>query len=1020
MRHFKKYILIAFLFLSSILTTQAQKVKNISGKVLDNNGRPLSEVTISGDEGSVRSVSENDGSFKISVKESQLLIFELDNFQSKTINVNDIIANPAIVLEKIEFLSGQSNKITIPFGKIEKRRIVGDVTSIDVKGGLSYDSRQNITSALYGKVPGLMNNWDVLGLGNATIVVDGIPRTNTNFDLSEVAEITVLKDALSRMMYGSAADKGVILVTTKRGQALKKDMHVFGEYGVSVPKATPNYLGSAAYMKVYNQALINDGKTPKYSQDAIDATASGVDPIRYPDEDYYSSRYVKDITSFYNFNAEASGGNTNAQYYVNIGWKHNEGWMNIGQEKTDLLNVRGNVDYQIHENLKMSIDAVARFDLYKAPNVVDVNQYGYITANFWNKLTTSLPNSFPVLIPANLVNDETVLNSANLIDDQYLLGGNTIYQSSLYGDMTLRGDREEQNRTLQFNTALDWDLNFITQGLKAKGYLTFDFFNRFVSTQNQGYAVYNPIYDDAGNMTIEKIGKDSPTNIVNVSADEGYFERNMGAYLTVDYDRVFGDHAISATALGYRQQLTIPYDESSTTHKTYSQDFKNLHFGWRANYMYKEKYLAEFGGTIAGTQKLAKEDQYAFAPSLGLGWIMSKEDFLSNNKIINYLKVRASYGILKNDNWENYFLYQTAFEQGNWYNYSNTSGNSAVRNKEMNYTTVANNISWQTRREFNIGFESMLLDKHLWVEGAYFNSASIDNVTEMNNLYPDIIGSVSRYANYNSYNDQGIELGLNYSAKIHDLKVTVGSNLVYSKPKITKMDEPFYAADAQYRYKVDKVSDGIWGYEADRLYSESDFNVDGTLNTVLPTPTFGSVQAGDIKYKDLNGDNAIDEDDQTLIGNNSARLQYSLNLRLEYKNFDLFVLGVGQNGQEKLRNNSYYWTYGELKYGENALEAYGPDNKDINALMPRLSSTKNNNNYRNSTYWMYKNNWFTLPTMQLTYHFNTRPTSVLKNWSAYIRASDLISIDSNKKYNDLNIGSAPQTRSFAFGIVASF
>lgn len=1020
MKYFKRYILITFLFLGCVFTTQAQKIKNLSGKVLDSAGNPLSGVVVSGDEGSVRSFSEEDGTFNITVKKSQFVVFELDSYQPKTLNVNDVIAQPAIVLDPVVFLAGQSNKITIPFGKIEKRRIVGDVTSIDVEDGLTYDSRQSVGSALYGKVPGLMNNFDVLGLGNATIVVDGIPRTNTDFNLSEVAEITVLKDALSRMMYGSAADKGVILITTKRGQALKKDMRVFGEYGISVPKATPDYLGSADYMKVYNQALINDGKAPKYSQDVIDATIAGTDPVRYPDEDYYSNRYVKDYVSYSNFYAEASGGNTNAQYYVNVGWKHNEGWMNKGTEKTDVLNVRGNVDYQIRDNLKMSIDAVAVFDLYEAPNVVNVNDHGYITADFWDRLSTSLPNSFPVLIPQDGVANVEVLDAARFVDGNYLLGGNSVYQRSLYGDMALRGNREQQNRTLQFNTALDWDLSSVTQGLKARGYLTFDFYNRFITVQNQEYAVYNPVYDEAGNMTVEVIGKDTPSSKVNVSEDEAYFQRRIGAYLTLDYDRVFGDHAISATALGYRQQLTIPYDESNSNHNVYQQDFKNLHFGLRANYMYKEKYLAEFGGTLLGTQKLDKGDRYAFAPSLGLGWIMSQEDFLSDSENIDYLKVRASYGILKNDNWDNYFLYQTAFNKGGWFNYANTAGNKGIRNQELNYTTVINDISWQTRREFNIGFESLLFDKHLWAEASYFNSASVDNVTEMKNLYPDIIGAVSRYANFNSYNDQGFELGLKYTGNVDDLKLTVGSNMVYSKPKITKMDEPFYAEDAQYRYKEGTVTDGMWGWQADGLYAESDFDLNGNLVTGLPTPTFGSVQAGDIKYKDLNGDTVIDEDDQTLIGNNSARFQYSLNLRLEYKNFDLYVLGVGQTGQERLRNNSYYWTYGEMKYGANALEAYGPDNKDVNALMPRLSSTKNNNNYRNSTYWKYKSSWFTLPTVQLTYHFKTKPTSALKGWSTYLRASDLVRIDSNKEYNELNVKAAPQTRSFAVGVVASF
>lgn len=1021
MKHFEKYILIALLFLGTVLAAQSQNVKKLSGKVLDSDGKPLAGVMVMGDEGSVRTITNSDGAFEFSVKKSQLLIFEMEGYQDKIVNVNDVLVTPEVRLDLVVLMAGTENTVNIPFGKMEKRRIVGAVTSLNVEKEMEFDARQSITSSLYGKVPGLMNNWDVYGLGDATVVVDGIPRDNFDFNLSEVAEITVLKDALSRMMYGASADKGVVLITTKRGESQKRDIKIYGEYGVNQPKALPDYLGSADYMKVYNQALANDGKTAKYSQETIDGTISGVDPVRYPDEDYYGDRYMKEMVNFSNFSAEAKGGNNNAQYYVNVGWKHNEGWMNVGEEKTDLFNVRGNVDYQIADNLKMSIDAVAVFDMYKAPNVLDVNDKGYVTSDFWKKLSTNLPNSFPVLIPSSLMTDQAMLDAATLVDGSYLLGGTPVYTRNLYGDMTLRGNREQQNRTLQFNTALDWDLNFITQGLKAKGYLTFDFYNRYVATQTQEYAVYQPVYNVDGNVTsVKPIGKDVPSGQYTVQELESYFKRRLGAYLTMDYNRVFGDHAVSATALGYRQQLTIPYDEESDQHTVYTQDFKNLHFGLRANYMYKEKYLAEFGGTLMGSQKIEESDRWAFAPAGGLGWILSQENFMANIKSVDYLKLRATFGILKNDNYDDYFLYQTAFEPGGWFNYNNTAGNTATRNKEMNYSSFAGDVSWQTRRELNIGFESMLFNKRLWVEAGYFNSASLDQITAMDNYYPELMGAVKRYANYNSYKDQGVEFGVKYSVKLNDLKMTLGSNLVYSMPEITKMDEPTYAADAQYRYKTGKVSDGIWGWVSNGLYAESDFNADGSLVSSLAKPTFGTVQPGDIKYKDLNDDGSIDEEDQKLIGDNSARLQYSLNLRVEYKNFDLYVLGVGQTGQEKLRDGDYYWTYGEMKYAANALQAYGPDNKDVNASMPRLSSTKNNNNYRKSTFWMYTNNWFNLPTVQLSYHFNTKPTSALHGLSAYVRASDLLSIDSNKEYTELNVGSAPQTRSFAVGIIASF
>ena len=187
----------------------------------------------------------------------------------------------------------------------------------------------------------------------------------------------------------------------------------------------------------------------------------------------------------------------------------------------------------------------------------------------------------------------------------------------------------------------------------------------------------------------------------------------------------------------------------------------------------------------------------------------------------------------------------------------------------------------------------------------------------------------------------------------------------------------------------------------------------------MPQPTFGSVQPGDIKYRDLNDDGVIDADDQEVIGNNQPRLQFAITLRLNYKKMDLYVLGLGQYGQERLRNSDYYWTFGEMKYSVEALNAYGPDNLDVNADMPRLSSVKNNNNYRTSTFWMYENNWFKTPTIQLSYNFADLG-GIVQNLKVYVRGYDVINLNKNKAINDMRTGAAPQTWGGVVGLVSSF
>ncbi|WP_444822069.1 SusC/RagA family TonB-linked outer membrane protein [Thermophagus sp. OGC60D27] len=1018
MEKYLKFSIMIVVGLLWFLPLEAQTGQAIQGVVSDQDGQTLEDVLVTADNGKYSLKTDAEGKYAIPLTtENQVVFFEKDGYSTKMISSNDLMVNSDIVLSQNPILMGEDEKVYIPFGRIDRRRITGSVSSINVEEHFEKDNRVSVGAAINGSVPGVFNNWDLLGLGGAKVIVDGIPREADDFDLFEVEEITILKDPVSRMMYGAQSDKGVILITTKRGEANKRETNFRVETGFNMPRELPEYLDAAEYMEAVNQANINDGNLAKYDEEAIAQTRSGEYPLMYPNEKYYDDdTYIKDMTNFTSVKADFSGGNENAQYYANLGWDNNQGWMNQGiGETTNKFNIRGNVNYNITDNLKMNIDGVALFDFYEAPDVLDVNNNtGAVESDFWDKMEKSLPNAHPVLIPVDQLASSDIVDEANLVDGQYLLGGNSIYSRSLYGDMLQRGTRKETERTLLFNTGLDWDLSFITEGLSAKGYVSFDLTNRFITLQKKEYAVYEPVWllNQAGedSLGVNVIGKDVPSSKESPQDKESSFDRRIGAYGTLNYENVFGVHAISATGLAYRDQLTLVNTE---------QDAKTLHFGLRANYMYDNKYIAEFAGTYQGSQKLGDDEKWTMAPSVGLGWVISEEDFMSTG-LFDYLKLKGTYGILKNDNWDNYFLYKSVFTQDQWFNYGNTSGYTATRNKELEYSTIGvPGLSWQKRKEFTLGFESYLLSKKLWIEGGYFYSESYDEMTEMKNTYPQIMGGVSLWNNYGSQSDKGYEAGIRYNDSFGDLRMSLGANMVYSVPEVLKADEPFYAEDAQYRYKVGTESDAIWGWVADGLYGESDFDEFGQLSSDLPTPTFGNVQAGDIKYLDLNNDNVIDQDDQKPIGNNQARLQYSLNLHLEYKGFELYALGVGQTGGESLRNSSYYWAYGDMKYSVEALNAYGPDNLDVNAEMPRLSSNKSNNNYRNSTYWMYSNNWFTLPTVQLGYNVGA-VNGLFKNINIYVRGYNLVTLGENVEMSDIVVGRAPKVKGGAAGVVATF
>lgn len=1018
-------LLFSTLFLVAIVSGQNKTSTEFNGKVTSTEGEALNGATVSSNTGQLAFTDEN-GVFTIASKGLTHITVALENYQTQIIAVLEDMGDLDVVLVKNEDFLGKENEVHIPFGTLEKRRIVGSVAAINVEEHLEDDQRIFVGAAINGKVGGVFNNQDVLGLGPAIYVIDGIPRDPSIVNLTEIEEITVLKDAVSRVLYGAAADQGVILITTKRGVPFKKDFSVRLDYSIQSPRTLPEYLGAADYMEAFNQARANDGLDAQFTPEQITGTRNGTDPLRFPDADYLSNTFIQNSISVLDVNMEAAGGTEVANYYLNMGFNNTEGWLNLGEnDVTNRFNIRANTDYKLSDRLNVSLDAVAVFDFDVSPDVFTIdNQFNNndnifaTTGDFWTTAQTALPNAFPLLIPISGIADPASYANANLVDGQFLLGGTNEFTQNIYGDLLQNGRKNTNSRYIQINTGLDWDLGFITEGLSASADVTFDFLNRTVENQNTDYAVYEPLFltdaTGADSLSVRRIGADILSNERGISADESFFRRRIGAFGTLKYKKDWADNKLDVTALLYLDQLTLP---------SVFVDEKSLNYGIRANYMLKDKYVAEFGGLMVGSRRLPLEDNYAFSPTFGLGWIISEEDYFGKDGAIDYLKLRGTIGLLQNDNWQDNFLYETSFTPGGFFNYGNTSGSGAIRNRELNFVNVANQIGFQKRREYNLGFEGLFFNRKLYFEASYFNSRSFDIITPLNFTTPDLLGYTIT-TNNNAFVDRGVEANLRYKKNFNNgLKMTLTASGIRAIGKVDAIDEPIYISDTDARIRLGRRSDAIFGLRADGLYGASDFNVDGTLVAGLPRPTFGAVQPGDIKYVDINGDGTITNDDQVEIGNNSPNHQYSFTLNLEFKNFEFFMLGIGQYGQERLRNGDYFWTSGNQKYAAHALDAYGPGNENVNATIPRLSFNNNGNNFRNSSYWIYKNNSFSIPAMQVSYNYVPKKLgSVVKAMKFFVRANDLIIINPNRELNELRfgVGSTPLTRGASFGLVTSF
>lgn len=1024
-RYIFNLILLIGIFISAAVKVQAQAgltANEVLGRVTDEAGSPITGAKIYFNGGSKLTITDEKGDFKIVSNPAEMVLVEAIGYETVKIDGKILSAGATVKMTKNPIGLKSADQIHVPFGSMYNRQLTGAVTTIDVEETMKSDNSQNVKNVVNGRVPGFYgtvnsrSNQDITaGLvnagGNTVTVIDGIPRVDYNLNLSEVKSVTVLKDIVTRALYGAQAADAVIMITTKRGEAFKRQMKFSAETGVSTPISYPAFLNSADYMEQYNQALKNDGLPEKYSADAIAKTRSGEDKIKYPDEDYNNSTYLKNMGNFTNITGEASGGNSNAQYYLNMGWKHNSGllqknWGENYKEGTNTFNVRGNVDYQINSFMKMKIDGIVFYENNSTPRFV--NQ-GNQAQTFYTRASSFLPNYYPVLIDASLLSPEQQV-AAKLVDGKYVLGGTSEYPVNIYGELALNGYNTRTTRILQNNTSLDFDLKGITEGLTASAYLTFDMNNEFSKVLNRTYAVYQPTYTIPSGSTEEvlsftKIGVDQPAETPTIN-NVGFYRR-VAISGQVNYVRDFNNkHKVNVTGVTYADFQSVSDS---------LQDLKSVNIGLRANYMLKDKYVAEFGLVTSGSAKL-DANKWGTSPNVGLAWIVTEEGFLKDSRTIDYLKIRANAGSLKTDRYSAYRQYMSYYTGGansDIYRY----GFSAFSNSQRTIFAGNPEISWAEKEEISLGFESLWAGEKLRIEATWFTNKMSGIPYRLSNIMPGYVENTVE--NYGAYTDKGVEWGLDYTINLGKTLLTLGHNGVFSTPTKVKDNVVDYAEPWRKRTGID--ADAIFGLEDQGFYVPGDFNANGTLVSGMPIPTYGEVKPGDIKYTDYNKDGLISDKDEMVIGNSTSRMQYSLHANLKAGNFELFVLGTGQTGAERIFSKPYDWVYGDRKYSELVRNSW-TEATAATATYPRLSSKNSPNNFRNSTFWITKDNFFTLHTAQLTYNvpFNSAQKAAMKAAQVYLRGTNLFTISDNKERRELNPDTQPQMRYYSIGIVASF
>lgn len=901
-------------------------------------------------------------------------------------------------------------KVQLPFRTVQQEDLLGGVSVIDMNE-LNKKAYTTYSLDMLNNLVGGASN-GIWGISDYLVIVDGMVRDANNVLPHEIAQITVLKGAAAVVLYGSRASKGVVQITTKRGEVGDLRIKVTANTGFYVPKSIPTYLGSAEYMSYYNQARINDGNEPSFSAETIYNYASGKNPYRYPNINMYDDEYLRKAYNRSEAIAEITAGNERVKFYSTVGYYRESSLLKIGNHKDDYISrffVRGNIDMKLHDLITARTDAnVTYYDSYTAKG------------DWWSNAATLRPNRVAPLIPLSYIEDTdpntlaTVMNSNYIIGGQYFFGATQEHQTNPIADAYAAGDSKFVSRQFQFNTHFDVNLRPILDGLFFRAQYGIDYASTYNQGYNNNYATFAPVWNNYSGKdlitSVTQYGKDQKSGNEDISNSAYRYTYNMS--FQFDYQKTFAQkHNVFGmiVANAWQTQQNGVYH-----HKT------NVNLGAQLSYNLDHKYYIDFSAAVPYSAKLPEGNRAGFSPTVTLGWRPTKEAFWSDNSIFDDLMLTASAGIIMQDiditdgSGNDYYLYKMILQSGDWYSWGDLGGLAATefqRGDNMDMTFVK-------RKEFTVGLRGSMLNRGLSFDFNFFANKMDGMLTRASSLYPIYFtqtgyptSSIIPFINYNIDKRIGFDFALTGRKKIGQVEAQLGVTGMYFNATAVQRDEN-YAYD--YQTRMGRPLNAIWGLKSNGLF-QSQEEIDNA-----PNQTFATVKPGDIRYLDQNGDNAIDANDEVYLGRGDDAFTMGINLTLKWKDFTLFAMGNGSFGGLGLKSNSYYWVRGEDKYSDIVREAWTPDNP--NATYPRLTATNGDNNFRNSDYWIYKRDRFELRQVQLTYAV-PQPVlkgSFIKGLDIFASGYNLLTISKERKVLEMNVGSAPQTRFFNIGFKGTF
>ena len=887
----------------------------------------------------------------------------------------------------------------VAYGIQPKWMTTGAVSS--VKGNELKSFVPNIANMLNGQIPGLvvqqwgcepgadspaMNARGVNTYGSGTglfIVIDGFQSTEAYFQQltpQEIESITLLKDASATAIYGSKGANGVLLITTKRGTSDKIKINFSIQSGFQQPLRLPEFLGAYDYATLYNEALVNDGKSPFYTPMDLEAYKTGNDPIFHPDVDWYGT-ILRKAAPITNYNFTASGSNEYFRYFVLLNVLDDRSLYRKAGNVSDFskngtytrYNFRTNIDVKLSKRLQGAVTLGGTIEDKTNPGTSEN------TSGMFDLMSSIAPNAFPVYVSTGMY------------------GGNSMYSNPL-GDLMQTGYTSYNGRSLKAIFQLKGDLGFITPGLSVNGAVGFNTYFKSYSKKSRQYARYSVDRDNADEIIYTTYGQNT-----SLAGDESSSSqwRDYSLQASLNYNRTFnGLHNIDAIYLGSYNDYVVTGTDLS---------YKNIAMGGRVTYSYDKRYIGEFSFGYNGTENFPKGHRFGFFPAGSLGWILSNEAFLKGNPILNYLKLRASYGIVGNDNIGGIRYMFDQYYDGYGYHLGNSNNvqDGLVQGKLANP-----DVTWEKEKKFNVGFEATLVNK-IDVSFDYFIQKRSNILSQPYRTVPDYLGISRPDINIGKVGNKGLETSIRYNGiGKKDLTYFVETSLWYAKNKVVYNAEAIQ--ENEYLYGTGRIVGQPFVLEAIGFFKDED----DILKS--PTQTFTDVRPGDIKYKDQNKDGKIDSNDYYPIGYTSMpQITLGLHGGITFKGFDMDIFFQGAANRTVYCGGKYYHAFqNDAKVSSIALGRWTPETAET-ATYPRLSSENNLNNYQASSFWQKNGNFLKLRSLEIGYTlpFQLSRKINLEKVRIFANGTNLFSLDHMDGFTDPETMSGyPALRTISFGL----